>query len=770
VHQTTKKSNEACVPTTFDQRAVPHRGNWHRSVPVLAAALALMVFELWPHLGNAAGRIIRNDDPGQACDQAYWTAFSGDQFSLLDGGNPSAFKPGTSTIGATLMFCYQYYVVTNSPVYTGYLTPFQVLTSPLQYTSNTSIEASIEPANAASNPFPNSGGDPAQVGLPQNLNYLATNAFMYVWAVPSGSPPPPYGTPAAALIVWTLPDGIGTDSEDYELEFDGWCGTSSATAQFTWAGNIYSAKCSTFTGADLIIDNITGLPDGYVPYPNYSAGVQPGYVDWTIDYATSIAAPAVQAVSTAPISITVQVLKTDNSGVNQGTVVLLDTNGVTQLGSQTVNSSGYATFSVGARSAGSYTFTANYTGVANYSQNSTAPVQVTVAPAAPNLMLTTTSVVLGQTTTLTWTSSGASACTASGAWTGSKAVSGSVTVSATTQPNQTYSLACTGGGVTSTTSNAVLTVTAPPAPTVTVSIAPTSIALGQSATLTWSSTNAASCTADSGWTGSQATAGTLSVTPTNVGGFAYSLTCVGPTGEVGNGAAALVVNAVVPPPGNPPSVIVSVSPASITLGQSATVTWSTTSATSCVADSAWNGSQATSGSLSVTPGTAGGFAYSLTCTGTGGTGNGAAALIVNSPAPAPGPAPTVTISISPTTITLGQSATVTWSSTNATGCTADSAWTGSQLLSGTLSVTPTATGGLAYSLTCSGTGGTANAAAALSVDAAPAATTTTTSSGKSGGGAITWPELLVLGYVCWTVVNGRRNADKAIRQTAWQTH
>jgi uncharacterized protein (TIGR03118 family) len=70
----------------------------------------------------------------------------------------------------------------------------------------------------------------------------------------------------------------------------------------------------------------------------------------------------------------------------------------------------------------------------------------------------------------------------------------------------------------------------PLAPTVTFSVAPTTITLGQSATLTWSTTNASSCAASGGWTGTQATSGTQSVTPTGAGNVTYTLSCTAPTG------------------------------------------------------------------------------------------------------------------------------------------------------------------------------------------------------------------------------------------------
>lgn len=65
------------------------------------------------------------------------------------------------------------------------------------------------------------------------------------------------------------------------------------------------------------------------------------------------------------------------------------------------------------------------------------------------------------------------------------------------------------------------------------------------------------------------------------------------------------------------------------------------------------------------------------------------------------PPASLSISVSPETITLGESATLTWNS-NAPNCTANGAWSGSKPGAGTESVTPAATGTLTYSLVCSG--------------------------------------------------------------------
>jgi Bacterial Ig-like domain (group 3) len=91
------------------------------------------------------------------------------------------------------------------------------------------------------------------------------------------------------------------------------------------------------------------------------------------------------------------------------------------------------------------------------------------------------------------------------------------------------------------TSNAQ-SVTIPAKPTVNISVLPTTITLGQGANLTWSTSGATTCMASGAWSGTEATAGTQPVTPTNTGMSNYSLTCTGPGGSNG-GSASLTVNA-----------------------------------------------------------------------------------------------------------------------------------------------------------------------------------------------------------------------------------
>jgi hypothetical protein len=112
----------------------------------------------------------------------------------------------------------------------------------------------------------------------------------------------------------------------------------------------------------------------------------------------------------------------------------------------------------------------------------------------------------------------------------------------------------------------------------------------------------------------------------------------------------------------------------------------------------------------------------LAACGGGGGGSDPAPPPATAPAPAPGSAaaaPTVQIGFSASQVTLGQTATLSWSATNASSCVASGSWSGPQPTSGSVLVAPPAVGFPSYALACTGPGGTASAAASLSVAAAP---------------------------------------------------
>jgi hypothetical protein len=74
-------------------------------------------------------------------------------------------------------------------------------------------------------------------------------------------------------------------------------------------------------------------------------------------------------------------------------------------------------------------------------------------------------------------------------------------------------------------------------PTVTLSANPMTVASGSATTLTWTSTNASSCTASGGWNGTRATSGTQIQNPISTTTI-YTLTCAGSSGS---GSASVTV-------------------------------------------------------------------------------------------------------------------------------------------------------------------------------------------------------------------------------------
>jgi hypothetical protein len=81
-----------------------------------------------------------------------------------------------------------------------------------------------------------------------------------------------------------------------------------------------------------------------------------------------------------------------------------------------------------------------------------------------------------------------------------------------------------------------------PAPTIILSVSPSTVATGASYTVTWSSANASSCSGSGAWSGRQATSGTLTTSQVNAGTYNYVLTCSGPGGKDGDSAAVVVTS------------------------------------------------------------------------------------------------------------------------------------------------------------------------------------------------------------------------------------
>ena len=259
--------------------------------------------------------------------------------------------------------------------------------------------------------------------------------------------------------------------------------------------------------------------------------------------------------------------------------------------------------------------------------------------------------------------------------------------SATVSPMETTTYTISAVGPEGPVSAAVTVAVTYPAPTVTVSADPAAILLGESAKLTWDSTNAATASIDPG-IGSVELSGSMTVTPAAT--TTYTVTA---TNRGGDTFTVDVTVAVAYPA---PSITFDANPASIPEGGTSTLTWSTTHADSCEIDQGI-GSVQVNGSTTVSPLET--TTYTITATGAGGTTVASVVVAVIPP-------PSVTISADPTSILPGESSTLAWNSTytDSVAFTPDIG-IGSAGPDGVVTVSPTQT--TTYTLTATGPGGTA---------------------------------------------------------------
>ena len=380
------------------------------------------------------------------------------------------------------------------------------------------------------------------------------------------------------------------------------------------------------------------------------------------------------------------------------------------------------------------TYTATATGPGG---TSTATSTVTVAAAtAPtvNILASPMSITAGSSSMLTVTATNATTVTV----TGSDGSSYSLAVTGGTQSvsptaTTTYTATATGpGGTITSTATVTVSATTNPAPTVTIAASPTSISSGGSSTLTVAATNATSVVV-TGNDGSSytlsATGGTQSVSPTAT--TTYTATATGAGGKTSATTTVTIGSSTTPAP----TVTIAANPGSIAPGGSSTLTVAAANATGVTLTGSDGSSYtlaSTGGTQSVKPTST--TTYTATATGTGGKISATATVTVTSPAP------TVNIAANPTSITAGNSSTLTVTATNATAVTISGSDGSSYTLAsngGAQSVKPTST--TTYTATATGAGGKISASAVVTVTpaASPVVTFTASQSTITAGSSTT---------------------------------
>ncbi len=325
----------------------------------------------------------------------------------------------------------------------------------------------------------------------------------------------------------------------------------------------------------------------------------------------------------------------------------------------------------------------------------------------PTVTLTATpeSVSENGSTSLSWSSTGVSSCSATGDWTGSKDISGTETVGPL-QADSTFGLSCTGDNGSADTSVSVMVGTTA-ATTVSLSATPTTVSPNGSTTLSWNSNNAISCTASGDWSGRKEVSGSETVSSL-MQNSTFNLSCTGANGSASDSVAVTVNTS--------PTLTVNfaANPTAVSYNGSTTLNWSS-NADACTASGDWSGSKGASGSETINSLTEN-STFNLSCT-SGGIGvNDSVVVTVAGPATA-----TVNLSADPASVPYNGSTTLSWSSGNTDSCTASGDWSGARSTSGSETIN-SLTENSTFNLSCTGTGGTVDDSVSVSVETPPAPT------------------------------------------------
>ena len=335
-----------------------------------------------------------------------------------------------------------------------------------------------------------------------------------------------------------------------------------------------------------------------------------------------------------------------------------------------------------------------------------------------------------------------------GSWRGTRTI-----VSTQTGP-VTYSISCGTGG---NTVQASASTTILPAPAVTFTASSTTVGAGSAFTLSWNSNTTAQCVgtggvAGDGWISASyyQSSGSVQLAEQTTGTVTFGITC-------GPKQASVDINIVAEAA---PSFSESV--ATAVVGTNITLTWTSTGPSTCMATGGsatdiWSGTLAPAGTAVFTEQVPGTYTYGIDC------GGGQAAVTVIFTANSvdtPPPPVTAALGSSSGSVKVAQAFTLSWSSTQATSCSAsgggpDDGWAGTLPVSGTMSVMESSAGDYKFQVDCSNSALSSSSMVTVSVTAQPSGGSN--GGGGGGGGSVDAITLVLLGQLLsWRLMQERR--------------
>lgn len=302
-------------------------------------------------------------------------------------------------------------------------------------------------------------------------------------------------------------------------------------------------------------------------------------------------------------------------------------------------------------------------------------------PPAVEFSVESENVAYNSATILHWNATNALSCSASGAWSGSKGLSGSESTG-NLIARKDYVLTCTGVGGQIAKQVTVFAGSPTQPPTLSFGADKIMVKENESTTLHWFTSNAQICNATGDWSGNKDLNSSWN-TGLIVSDKTYILTCSGPGGTVIQTLNIILDSS--PPP--LPNISFAADSENIAYGGAAHLYWTTENAQSCSATAGpWSGEKSTAGSV-ITEALFANKTFTLSCQNSAGAV--ASKDVTVNVMPQANLLPQISFYANglnePYTIEYNSSVTLKWSITNAAVCTLSGDWSGNLTMTGNAS-------------------------------------------------------------------------------------
>jgi hypothetical protein len=151
-------------------------------------------------------------------------------------------------------------------------------------------------------------------------------------------------------------------------------------------------------------------------------------------------------------------------------------------------------------------------------------------PVSVSLSAAPMEIVSGETTKLSWSSSGADSCSGNAGLGENLPTSGSQTTGALSS-DASFTLTCTGPGGSDSRTVMINVLPAPPDSSLKISSSSPTVRAGDSTTLSWSGTSVSNCQASGAWSGPKKATGTETIGPLQTDA-SFTLSCDGTAGKL----------------------------------------------------------------------------------------------------------------------------------------------------------------------------------------------------------------------------------------------